>query len=735
MPNTGSTGVSSLLREISGIGRDRARGGYSRFTYTGDDLELREWFTAQARQRSLDVETDRNGGLWAWRPGRAGSLADAVVTGSHLDSVPGGGAFDGPLGVASAFAAHDLLGQRGLLGTGRPLAIALFPEEEGARFGVACLASRLLTGAISPDRARGLTDADGVSYAEAARRAGLSPDHLGRDDERLARIGAFVELHVEQGRGLVDSGAAVGLGTSIFGHGRWRVTVEGEGNHAGTTLMSDRRDPVVAASAVVLAVRELARATDGARATVGRLTPVPGGTNVIASRVDLWLDVRHADDQVTAGLIERITAAAGQLAAGEGCTASVTEESVSPGVSFDPGLTAGLARALGGVPALPTGAGHDAGILAPHVPATMLFVRNPTGISHAPAEYAEPADCEAGAQALADALGELLAGRIRPARALPLRPPPGQDGDRVWRATGSGQDALPPRLDYRLKTGPGAQAGHGRPQVALHRQLRQPEAGGDALVGQPQRDQGQHVDLARRQPPVAAGRGRPADDLAQLAGGLRVGRAGGHLAQPGEHLDQPGRGQPGLVHGLARPDQRDPLVDQVTDQQLVRHRGRLVPQQFQVAGPAQLGAVARVEQPGDPVADDDRGDREAGDPLPQDLGVEVVGDVGRPGVVGNRLGLARGPAAAAEAAVGPDHDRGQPGGRGPAGGGHPDAVLVAQPAEDDRHPLGAQVPARPAEQLEVVGPRGVDGHEYLLWNLEPCPPACDNFRTTRSERR
>jgi len=411
---TGSTGVARLLGDLAGIGRDRLRGGYSRFTYTRDDLLLREWFTAQAGQRSLDLETDRNGIVWAWRPGRDGSLADAVVTGSHLDSVPGGGAFDGPLGIASAFAAIDLLDERGLLGPagpggGRPLGVALFPEEEGSRFGLACLASRLMTGAISPDRARALTDADGVRYAQAAAAVGLDPGRLGPDDARLARIAAFVELHVEQGRGLVHSGYPVGVGTAVFGHGRWRITVDGEGNHAGTTPMSDRRDPLVAASAIVLAVRRLARAVDGARATVGRMTPVPGGTNVIASRVDLWLDVRHEDDQATADLVGRISAAAAELAAADGCTATVTEESASPGVRFDPGLTAEAAQVLGGVPRLPTGAGHDAGVLAPRVPATMLFVRNPTGVSHAPQEYAEDADCEAGARALADVLGHLLA--------------------------------------------------------------------------------------------------------------------------------------------------------------------------------------------------------------------------------------------------------------------------------------------------------------------------------------
>ena len=461
MPSTGSTGVAGLLHEISDIGRDRTRGGYSRFTYTRDDLELREWFTAQARQRSLDVETDRNGALWAWRPGRAGSLGDAVVTGSHLDSVPGGGAFDGPLGVASAFAAHDLLDQRGLLGHDRPLAIALFPEEEGARFGVACLASRLLTGAISPDRARGLTDADGVSYAEAARRAGLSPDHLGRDDERLARIGAFVELHVEQGRGLVGSGAAVGLGTSIFGHGRWRVSVEGEGNHAGTTLMSDRRDPVVAASAVVLAVRDLARATDGARATVGRLAPVPGGTNVIASRVDLWLDVRHADDRVTAGL-HRADHRCRRAAGGQRGLHRQRDRGIGqprgrlrPRADGRPGPGARRCACAGDRGRArrrhprPPRARHDAVRAQPdrHLPRSGRARRDGGLRGRRP-----------------------RAGR-RAGRTARWAGPAGPGVTGQAGVTGSGQDAQPPRLDHGLKAGPGAEAGHSRPQVALHRQL------------------------------------------------------------------------------------------------------------------------------------------------------------------------------------------------------------------------------------------------------------------------
>jgi N-carbamoyl-L-amino-acid hydrolase len=395
--------VSALLGGIADIGRDPVRGGYSRFVLTPAELTLREWFADEAAKRSLDVETDRNGVLWA----STGPINDAVVTGSHLDSVPGGGAFDGPLGIASAFAAHDLLRDRGAL-SGRPLVIAAFPEEEGGRFGVACLGSRLMTGAIDPDRARRLSDADGTTYAEALTRAGIDPRHIGADPERLRGMAAFVELHVEQGRGLVDLGAAVAVGEAILGHGRWRISVSGQGNHAGTTLMADRRDPMVAAAAVVGVVRDLARAVPDARATVGRIQPIPGGTNVIASRVDVWLDVRHPSDDVTADLVGRITAAAHGIAATEGCTVRVDEESFSPTVRFHPVLKQGLSWSLPSAPILGTGAGHDAGILGSHLPTGMLFVRNPTGISHAPPEHVEDADAEAGAEALAKCLHDLL---------------------------------------------------------------------------------------------------------------------------------------------------------------------------------------------------------------------------------------------------------------------------------------------------------------------------------------
>lgn len=420
--------VNSMLAAISDVGRDKRRGGYSRPVYSCAELSLREWFISEAKHRSLEVSTDNNGIIWAWwdMPGSsrdAASRRGALVTGSHLDSVPGGGAFDGPLGVASALAALDLIAAReanGEVQRKRALAITVFPEEEGSRFGVACLGSRMLTGAIDVVHALNLRDAQGDTFADIAAANGLDPSLMGRDDETLALIGDFVELHVEQGRGLntpeytdaAGRGPNVAIGSSILGHGRWRLSFSGQGNHAGTTLMVDRADPMVAAAQLVVKVRAVALAEPKARATVGRIEPIPGGTNVIANRVDLWMDVRHPDDAITARLVEKIHAHAQTIAAFEGCTARLTEESLSGTVNFNAELTAilkkSVRRLVPTAPLLPTGAGHDAGVLAAEVPTGMLYVRNPSGISHSPEEHVEVDDAETGVVALANALEDLL---------------------------------------------------------------------------------------------------------------------------------------------------------------------------------------------------------------------------------------------------------------------------------------------------------------------------------------
>ena len=407
--NTTTATVSGLMADIAGVGTDPARGGYSRPVYSAADMELREWFVAEAQRRSLDVETDRNGIIWAWWNPQGLPLHDAVATGSHLDSVPGGGAYDGPLGVTTGLVAIDILRDRGFV-PAKPIVLAVFPEEEGSRYGLACLGSQLLTGDVDPDRVRALADFDGTTYADLAKANGHDARHIGADPERLAGIGVFVELHVEQGRGLIDLGQPVAIGSSIIGHGRWRLSFTGQGNHAGTTIMSDRRDPMIAAARTVLDVRTLAAAQRDARATVGKLDPVPGGTNVIASRVDVWLDVRHDSDAVVASLVADIAHAARRWSEDEGCDVTLTEASISPTVSFDAALRDRLGRVLPDAPVLATGAGHDAGVLAAHLPTAMLFVRNPSGISHAPQEHVEDPDAEAGAAALADVLAD-LAGR------------------------------------------------------------------------------------------------------------------------------------------------------------------------------------------------------------------------------------------------------------------------------------------------------------------------------------
>ncbi|MGW8481670.1 allantoate amidohydrolase [Microbacterium sp. NPDC055903] len=404
---SGRADANALLAEIAGIGVDEARGGYSRPVFSEAELALRSWFIARARERDLEVETDGNGIIWAWWdvPGRA--RTDAVVTGSHLDSVPGGGNFDGPLGVVSGLAAVDAL-RAGGVQLKRPLAVAVFPEEEGSRFGVACLGSRLLAGILAPERVRALRDETGRSYAEVAADAGFDPGAIGADPARLNGVSAFVELHVEQGRGLIDLDQPVAIAGAIIAHGRWHVRIDGRGDHAGATRMADRQDPVVVAAAAVRSLRERTLAVDDARGTVGRISVVPGGTNVIASSVDLWIDVRHRSEEDVRAIVAQVTGDIVRAADDEGCAVVVSEQSFSPTAVFDPALGAALQSVLPDAPVLDTGAGHDAGVLAEAIPTAMLFVRNPSGASHTPAEHSEPADVQAGVEALTRVLENLL---------------------------------------------------------------------------------------------------------------------------------------------------------------------------------------------------------------------------------------------------------------------------------------------------------------------------------------
>ena len=389
-----------LWSAIADIGRDPTTGGYRRFAWTESDLEMREWFADACAIRGLDLIEDRMGNQWAWWGDPDGAALSGIVSGSHLDSVPDGGAFDGPLGVVSALVAIDQLKADGFR-PHRPIGVVNFVDEEGARFGVSCIGSRMITGALRPDRALALRDAEGVSMVEAMRAADRQPEHLGPEPEVVSRIGTFVELHVEQGRGLVDLGRSIAIGTGLWPHGRWRIEIPGEANHAGTTRLSDRRDAVLGCARAVLAARAAAEAHESL-ATIGKINIQPGGVNAIASSATAWLDARAANESAlnaTVAQIEREVARSGAL---------VTEESRTPQTPFDDALVTRLAGLLDDAPVMSTGAGHDAGILAnAGVPAAMIFVRNPTGVSHSPAEWAELEDCRAGIAALATVLADL----------------------------------------------------------------------------------------------------------------------------------------------------------------------------------------------------------------------------------------------------------------------------------------------------------------------------------------
>jgi beta-ureidopropionase / N-carbamoyl-L-amino-acid hydrolase len=400
---------ADLWRGLEPIGRHPGTGGYRRYSWTDADEQCRAWFIFQAEERGLAVEPDNNGNLWAWWAPKGGQRKGAIATGSHLDSVPDGGGYDGALGVVSALAAVDLLKEENFYPE-RPVVLVAFTEEEGARFGVPCLGSRLLTGAVDPDAARALTDDDGVTLAEAMTAAGYDPTRIGPNDDLLDGIAAFVELHVEQGRALAPLGEAVAVAKGIWPHGRWRLDFAGRADHAGTARFPDRKDPMLPYARAVLAARHAA-ACNGALATFGKVIAEPGGSNGISSTVRAWLDARAPDEATLQKTLTEVRSASERFSAEHGVALSVRRESYTPAIGFDSGLrdrVDGVLAAAGmKAPVLPTGAGHDAGVLAARIPTAMLFVRNPTGVSHSPAEHADLADCEAGVRALALVLAEL----------------------------------------------------------------------------------------------------------------------------------------------------------------------------------------------------------------------------------------------------------------------------------------------------------------------------------------
>jgi N-carbamoyl-L-amino-acid hydrolase len=396
---------ADLFGRLQVIGR-APDGSSTRLAWSPEASEAAEWFDGAARRLGLAVTVDRNGNRWAWS--EPGEPPGAIATGSHLDTVPRGGRFDGALGVVSGLIAASVVLSR--KGPGRPLAVVSFADEEGGRFNTPTFGSRLLTGLLAPDTVLERTDGEGVALSAALDEAGLNPAELGPDDVVLERIESFVELHIEQGLLLSELGRPLGIASSILPHGRWRIDLLGEANHGGTTPLAARRDPMPALAELLQASRQLAE-DEESLVTVGKLAVWPNAPTSIAERVSAWLDVRSEREDALDTIVGAIDTAVRAVATQHGVEVELEQESRTPEVRFSEPLARRITRALAGVGLEPvtmsTGAGHDAGVLAARVPTAMLFVCNQTGISHAAAELAREEDCLTGIAALTTVLADL----------------------------------------------------------------------------------------------------------------------------------------------------------------------------------------------------------------------------------------------------------------------------------------------------------------------------------------
>jgi allantoate deiminase len=369
---------------------------------------LRDWMEAAG----MTVQVDAIGNLRGFWPGlKPGS--PRLLIGSHLDTVPNAGAFDGILGVVLGVAIVERL--RGDL---LPFAIEVigFSEEEGVRFSKPFLGSLALVGKLDADTlAR--TDRSGISVRQVIEAYGLDPTQL--PAAALANeTFAYLEFHIEQGPVLESEDMSLGIVEALVGQTRMELIFAGQANHAGTTPMHMRHDAMAAAAEWIVAVEDLARSHNGLVATVGRLEAAPGAGNVIAGRVAASLDIRHADDSVREASVISILKLAETAATRRGVHVTSSKQLEQPAVPLHPHLTTLLnkAAAQAGFPAhrMTSGAGHDAMILAPKIPSAMLFLRSPGGLSHHPDETVLAQDVEAALATAMEFLAQLRDDRTNP---------------------------------------------------------------------------------------------------------------------------------------------------------------------------------------------------------------------------------------------------------------------------------------------------------------------------------
>jgi N-carbamoyl-L-amino-acid hydrolase len=365
--------LEARLAGLDAIGRDGD--GWTRLAWTAEDDASGEWFAAQAAAAGLRVERDPAGNRWALPDGDGPWWA----TGSHLDTVRRGGRYDGALGVAAAFAVASAVDV--------PIAVISFADEEGARFNTPTFGSRALAGRLDP-ATLARPDADGVPLREALAAAGVEPGGMARAPEWRERLRGFIELHIDQSRDVFAANAPFGVVSGLAARLRAVTEFHGRADHAGTTPLDERSDALLAAARLIVRADELARERPGMRATAGRLVVEPNAPTTVPSLARVWLDARAADPSALDAFLAELP--------------PLEIQSRSDGVAFDAQVRAAL-----DAPEFLCFAGHDAGILAEHLPAGMVLVRNERGTSHAPDEQVSLADAALAADALGRALERL----------------------------------------------------------------------------------------------------------------------------------------------------------------------------------------------------------------------------------------------------------------------------------------------------------------------------------------
>ena len=385
----------SRLAEFSAAGS-----GVTRLAWSPEHLEALRWLIGRAEEAGMAATLDPAGNLIAQWEGDGGGPAFAL--GSHLDSVPTGGRYDGALGVLGGLAAIELLRERGFSPSG-PVWLVAFMDEEGTRFGESMFGSRAFVGEELDLYLRQM-DSDGVTVAEAMRNAGFDPASVA-NAAGIDQVGTFVELHVEQGRVLADAGIDVGVVTSIVGLLQARVEVGGQSDHGGATPMVGRRDALVAAARMIVTLRDWARSETEMTATIGSISALPGAYNVIPGQCTFSVDLRAAGEAEFESARAALEPLIARLAQDESVDASVTFSDQIPPAPLDEELIELIERAAEEEGAshmrMPSGAGHDAQVLARRISTGMVFVPSSDGISHSPNEFTTPQHCELGARVLA----------------------------------------------------------------------------------------------------------------------------------------------------------------------------------------------------------------------------------------------------------------------------------------------------------------------------------------------